>query len=244
VLLRDITYAESNGRRNAATLVTPKSPANGAGVLFLHWYGPPEPTSNRTQFIPDAVQLAQSGAVSLLIDTPWSDPDYMKDRKRTEDFTRSVALVKELRRAVDVLTAQPGVSASPVALVGHDFGAMYGTLMASADARIGAFVFMAGTRSFSDWFLFGPPRLEGAARQTFIDELAPLDPIRYVAKLTVPVLFQFASNDEYVSKATADALVAATPGKPEAVTYETGHELNDEATRDRIAWLKKRLQLK
>jgi hypothetical protein len=58
------------------------------------------------------------------------------------------------------------------------------------------------------------------------------------------MLYQFASKDEYVSKATADALVAATPGKPDAVTYETGHELNDEATRDRVAWLKNQLQFK
>ena len=244
VLLRDLTYAESKSRRNGATLVTPRSPAGGPGILFLHWYGPPEPTSNRSQFVPDAIQLAHSGATSLLLDTPWSDHAYMKKRKRSEDFARSVAVVKDFRRALDVLVAQPGVTASRVALVGHDFGAMYGALMASADARVKAFVFMAGTRSFSDWFLFGPPRLEGAARQAFIDELAPLDPIRFVAKLTMPVLFQFASKDEYVSKPTAEALVAATPGKPEAITYESGHELNDEATRDRIAWLKQQLQLK
>src|SRR5688572_8727244 len=80
VTLRDITYAELDGRGNDATVVTPKKGGAGPGILFLHWYGPPEPTSNRTQFIPDAIDLARAGAVSLLIDTPWSDPQYMKHR--------------------------------------------------------------------------------------------------------------------------------------------------------------------
>ena len=90
--------------------------------------------------------------------------------------------MKDLRRALDVLLAQPGIDRGRVAFVGHDFGAMYGVLAAAVDPRIKAFVFMAGTQSFSDWFLYGPPKLTGDARQKFIDELAPLDPIRYLPK--------------------------------------------------------------
>ncbi|MCA1650329.1 MAG: hypothetical protein LC753_08625, partial [Acidobacteria bacterium] len=166
VSLHEISYASASGTRNGATLVTPASPAERApGILFVHWYGPPAPTSNRTQFVPDAVALGARGAVSLLIDTPWSSPEYMRKRTRDRDFAQSVAQVKELRRALDVLLAQPGVDAARVAFVGHDFGAMYGTLAAANDPRISAFAFMAGTTAFSDWFLFGQPRLQGAARQ-------------------------------------------------------------------------------
>jgi pimeloyl-ACP methyl ester carboxylesterase len=246
VFLQDITYATLDGKRNGATLVTlagrNRLVAARPAVLFVHWYGPPEPTSNRSQFVPDAIELARAGIVSLLIDTPWSDPDYFPKRKRDEDYARSVAQVKDLRRALDVLLAQPGIDPARVAYVGHDFGAMYGVLAASVDRRIRLFVFMAGTRSFSDWFLLGEPRLEGAARQAFIDRLAPLDPIAALPKLSgIPLLFQFATDDRYVPTATAQALAAAAPGKPDVRTYKAEHELNEEATRERIGWLKEKL---
>ena len=248
-VLREISYATLDaGVRNNATIVESKAPAAPArtlrpAVLFAHWYGPPRPTSNRTQFIPDAVDLAGSGAVSLLIETPWSDPEYFKKRKREEDYARSVQQVKDLRRALDVLLAQPNVDPARVAYVGHDFGAMYGVLEAANDRRVRAFVFMAGAPSFSDWFLYGPA-MAPDARQKFIDQLAPLDPVRYIAKLQVPVLLQFATKDEHVAKPRADMIVAATRESKTVHLYETDHELNvPEAKRDRLAWIRKILKI-
>jgi fermentation-respiration switch protein FrsA (DUF1100 family) len=82
------------------------------------------------------------------------------------------------------------------------------------------------------------------ARQRFIDQLAPLDPIRYLAKLQVPVLLQFATKDEHVAKPRADMIVAATPDPKTVHWYETDHELNvPEATRDRLAWIRKVLKM-
>jgi dienelactone hydrolase len=241
-VLRDISYVMLDGAtRNAATIVEPKA-ASGRrpAVLFVHWYGPPRPTSNRTQFIPDAVDLAGSGVVSLLIDTPWSDPEYFKKRKREEDYARSVEQPKDLRRALDVLLAQPNLDPARVAYVGHDFGAMYGALAAANDKRVRAFVFMAGAPSFSDWFLYGPA-MPPDARQKFIDQLAPLDPTRYLAQLDVPVLLQFANADEHVAKARADLVIKSVRAPHDVLFYDAGHELNDQAMRDRIAWLKKQL---
>lgn len=244
VLLRDITYATLTGGRNAATLITPKEARPpGPAILFVHWYGPPAPTSNRTQFIPDGVALARRGATSLLIDTPWSLPEYFKNRKRAEDYPRSVQQVRDLLRALDVLTAQPGIDARRVAYVGHDFGAMYGTMAAAHDPRVTHFVFMAGTASFSDWFLYGQPKLEGEPRQRFVDELAPLDPVRWLPKLRGPLLLQFADKDEHVPAARRELLTAAAPKGAEVRVYSAGHELNDAATRDRLAWLQAQLKL-
>jgi dienelactone hydrolase len=245
VTLREISYAQLDGSRNAATFIARDDRSSvSPAILFVHWYGPPRPTSNRTQFIPDAIELAKSGTVSLLIDTPWSRFEYFRERTREGDYARSVQQVKDLRRALDVLFAEPNVDRSRVAYVGHDFGAMYGALAAAVDPRIRFFVFMAGTQSFSDWFLYGKPKLEGEAKQKVVDELAPLDPIRYLPRLKTPILLQFADNDEHVSKERAAALSAAAP-KPKTVrTYDSDHELNADATRERIAWLKEQLKLK
>ena len=245
-VLRDISYAMLEADvRNNATVVEPKEPGAGSrpAVLFVHWYGPPRPTSNRTQFIPEAVDLATSGVVSLLVDTPWSEPEFFKKRKREEDYMRSVQQVKDLRRALDVLLAQPNVDPARVAYVGHDFGAMYGVLAAANDKRIRAFVFMAGAPSFSDWFLYGPP-MAPDARQKFIDQLAPLDPVRYLAKLQVPVLLQFATKDEHVAKPRADMIIAATRDPKTVHWYEADHELNvADARRDRLAWIRRILRV-
>lgn len=242
VTLREINYAALDGSRNAATIVAQKGTgASHPGVLFVHWYGPPALTSNRTQFIPDAIELAKSGVVSLLIDTPWSKPEYFRERKREGDYARSVQEVKELRRALDVLLSNPSIDRERIAYVGHDFGAMYGALAAECDARTKAFVFMAGTQSFSDWFLYGP-KPPDEEKQKFIAEMAPLDPIKYLPRLKMPKLLQFADKDEHVSKERADALAAAAAEPKTVRVYSTGHELNAEATRDRIAWLKEQLK--
>ena len=243
-LLRDITYATLTKGTNAATLITPKTPAAAPApaILFVHWYGPPAPTSNRTQFIPDAVALARQGVTSLLIDTPWSVPTYFRSRTRAEDYTRSVQQVRDLRRALDVLAAQPGIDRTRLAFVGHDFGAMYGTLAAVVDPRVTHFVFMAGTASFSDWFLYGP-KLEGKEREQFIAELAPLDPVVWVPRLRGPLLMQFADNDEHVSTARREQLAAAAPKGADVRVYKAGHELSEEATRERLAWLRRALKI-
>ena len=244
-VLRDISYATSTGGRNAATLIGPAkaAAAPAPAVLFVHWYGPPAPTSNRTQFIPDAIALAALGVTSLLIDTPWSVPEYFKTRTRATDYAQSVQQVRDLRRALDVLLAQPRLDRSRVAFVGHDFGAMYGTLAATHDSRITHFVFMAGTSSFSDWFLYGPPKLEGEARETFVRELAPLDPIAWLPKLRGPLLLQFADQDQHVPAVRRERLIAAAPKGSDSRVYQAGHELNQAATRDRLDWLRGVLKL-
>jgi dienelactone hydrolase len=166
-------------------------------------------------------------------------PSIQKKRTREGDYARFVQQVKDLRRALDILLSLPEVDPQRIAFVGHDFGAMYGALAVASDTRVKAFVFMAGTQSFSDWFLYGKPKLESEERQKFVDQLAPLDPIRYLPKLKMPILLQFANDDEHVSRERADSLAAAANEPKTVRVYSAKHELNEEATKERIAWLKK-----
>ena len=244
VVLRDISFAGASGRRIEATVVGPAQPGRHPAVLFAHWYEEPALNSNRTEFLPDALRLARSGVVSLLVDTMWSDPKWFSTRKPADDFPISVAQVEDLRRALDLLASFDDVDANRMAFVGHDFGAMYGSLLAGVDRRVKALVFMAGTRSFADWFLLGR-KLDATAERAVREELAPLDPLGYVGKIApAPVLFQFATKDPYVSKDAADALVAAA-GEPKAVKfYDAGHGMSLEALEDRVPWLLQVLRVK
>jgi fermentation-respiration switch protein FrsA (DUF1100 family) len=99
---------------------------------------------------------------------------------------------------------------------------------------------MAGTSRFSEWYLLGSPKLEGAARSRL-----PLDPIAYVSRLSpAPVLLQFAQSDRYVPKERALELSAAAKEPKSIRWYDTGHGLNTAAQQDRMRWLAERLKLR
>jgi dienelactone hydrolase len=239
VEVRDITYANLTGGRTAAYLIVPARQRSHPGVLFVHWYEPPDPTSNRTQFVDEAVELARDGVISLLPATMWSDFDWFRNRKREEDLKNSLQQLRELRRAMDVLLAQPGVDAKRVAFVGHDFGAMFGAVMAGVDRRACAYALQAGTTSFTDWYLFGPPMKE-PERSAFIRELSILDPVQHIAKAPpAPVYLQFATRDIFVSHETADRFWQGAREPKQVTFYDAEHKMSDLARADRIAWLRK-----
>jgi fermentation-respiration switch protein FrsA (DUF1100 family) len=103
--------------------------------------------------------------------------------------------------------------------------------------------YMAGARSFGEWYLFTPKR-EGAERDAFIVKLAPLDPIAHLAKISPrPVLLQFGTKDPFVKNEAATAIVEAVQGPKTVKMYEFEHELTFQARLDRIAWLKEQFKL-
>lgn len=248
--VRQLTYVQLDGSRNAATLVTPAlSEAAGRverrpAILFLHWYGPPSPTSNRTQFLPEAVELAGDGVVSLLVDTPWTRERWFGQRDSGKDYEFTAQMAGDIRRALDVLLAQPRIDPARVAVVGHDFGAMWGALAVAADPRVTHFVYAAGTSSFTDWYLYAPKR-EGAEREAFVAKLAPLDPIAFLPKIAPrPVLLQFGTKDPHVKNEAAKAQADATREPKTVKIYDNAeHELTFQARLDRLSWLREQFRL-
>ncbi|MBE3140543.1 MAG: hypothetical protein IMZ53_08170 [Thermoplasmata archaeon] len=70
VEIHDVSYAVPNGGRVTAFLVRPAGKGPYAAILFGHWgYG------TKTEFLPEAIQYAKVGTVSLLIDFVWVRPE-------------------------------------------------------------------------------------------------------------------------------------------------------------------------
>ena len=231
------------GYRRVAELFRPETEGVYAAILYIHWYEPPSPSSNRSQFVEEAEELARAGAVCLLVETLWSDYDFFLKRTQAEDIQNSVEETVNLRRAMDFLLSQRDVAPARFALVGHDFGGMYGVLAGSLDRRPTHYVVMAATPRFPDWYLYSP-KLEGEARQTFIRQFSELDPIMHIPNLSpAPILFQFGTDDFHVPGERADEFIKAAKEPKEVKWYECGHGLNENATADRKIWLRDQLGL-
>lgn len=241
---RLFTYASPFGYRRIAELFRPESDAPCAAILYVHWYESESPHCNRRQFVDEAIVMAQRGAVCLLIETMWSDVDWFYKRTQAEDVENSIRQTIELRQAMDILLSQSGVDAQRFAYVGHDFGGMYGVLAGSIDARPRAYVLMASTPRFPDWYLYYP-RLQGEAREAFIAQMAEFDPIEHVGKLApAPIYFQFGHNDGHVPPERAQAFYEAAHEPKQIGWYDAGHELDDVARSDRVAWLSEQFNLR
>ena len=228
-----------------AEIIAPAGTPEGPGILFVHWLGDAK-TTNHTEFEPDALALAKRGATCVLIDAMWSTvstkgADWFDSVRSTDtDYAASIAQVVDLRRALDLLLAQPHVDATRIAYVGHDFGAMYGAVLAGIDSRPQYFVLMAGNSSFSQWYLLGKHPNDVAA---YIQQMSPLEPLPYLHRSTARAfMFQFAEHDRYVSAPSANAFVDAAPLPRAAFLYDAHHDLAiPDALADRLAWLGTRL---
>ena len=239
--VHDITFAPPGGTPVSAYLVVPtKARPPYAAVLFAHWLGP---GSSRAEFLGEAVGLARHGVVSLLTqgDFPWS-VDPVGGAQDTQEITSEVI---KLRRGLDLLTARTDVDPSRIAFVGHDYGAMAGSIASAVDGRVSAEVLMAPDATYFDWFNTYWLGLEGAEADAYDALLAPYDPIQYVGHAPAGgVLLQFSAHDQYIPAATRDSIVAATSGPRTALVYpHAGHHLNGAARRDRDAWLTEKLGL-
>jgi dienelactone hydrolase len=241
VAVHDLSFiaVPATQQRVNAYLVVPNGKGPFAGILWAHWLGEPA-TSNRTQYLDEAVALASKGIASLLVDAMWSDPDWYAKRDPDKDFQGSINQTIALRRAMDVLAQQPNVDTKRLGYVGHDFGGMYGTLMAGLDRRAQTYVFIAVAPSLLEWAFFAPqPR----SKIDYIRENAPLELSDFVHRIdNASVLFQFAKNDAYISRASTGVLFNAANAPKDRKFYDADHAMNKpEIAQDRDAWLLKEL---
>lgn len=129
---------------------------------------------------------------------------------------------------------------------GHSFGAHTGAVMAGVEKRVRAYVIMAGSPSLTEFLRTSTlpaivetrNTLTPAEQEHYFSTLAAVDPVNYIGHVAPSALFlQFSTQDSYPNEQSA-ARYAAAASSPKLVKfYDAGHALNDEARRDRAAWL-------
>jgi dienelactone hydrolase len=227
-----------------AYLVKPARPAARhtlAGALFLHWFEPPSSTQNRTEFLAEAIDLANKGAVAVLpqLTFPW-EGDPAGDATDRTKITSQLAAVTS---AYYALLAQSEVDPHRTAVIGHDYGAMFGSLLAQRVPLIRAAVFMAGDATWANWFdtywLGLPDDQKAAYRAVF----AGLDPVDNVSRLGSHLYFQWAGRDRFVTPEVRAAFSAANPQANVSLYDRADHFLTQPAKDDREAWVAGQLGL-
>jgi dienelactone hydrolase len=244
VTTTDLLFEAEGVEPTEAYLVTPEAgtPAAaqpGPGIIWFHWVEYGAPTSNRTEFLPEAQALAAQGVTSLLVQgtMPWlTQPESI-----AHDVPAVQADVRMLRSGLDLLAARPEVDPTRLASVGHDFGGMYSSVVFGADDRLQALVVMTPTARWPDWFYrywqISDPEADYDAA------MAPMDPVTWLPLAAPrPVLLQFAANDQYVTADVAAEISAAAGDTARTETYpDASHELDEAARADRDAFLAEEL---
>jgi dienelactone hydrolase len=244
VLVQELEIPVAGQAAVRAYLVRPAFPARPrslAGVLYLHWFEPPASTQDRGEFLAEATAVAARGAVAVLpqLTFPWlGDPvGDARDRAAVE------AQLAAVTQAYRVLLAQPGVDPRRTGVVGHDYGAMYGAILAQRTPTVRAAVLMAPDATWANWFdtywLGLPDEQKPAYRALF----SGLDPVDNVSRLGASVYLQFAGRDPFVSEATRTAFATANPAAKVSFYERSDHFLQQPAEDDRLAWLPGQLGL-
>jgi pimeloyl-ACP methyl ester carboxylesterase len=241
VVIKDLTVT-IHGTPVSLYVVAParhRAPAN-AGILFLHWFAPGTVGADRTEYLADAVALAKQGTVSFL---PQGTFPWMGDPIGTTADARAIRhQLAVFRELLDRLAKRSDVDPSRVAVVGHDYGAMYAALLARSDRHVRVAVLETPDATWENWFLKFWLGFEGEQAAEYAATFAGLEPVSAIHGLGDRVYLQFADDDFFIPEEVRNAFAASDPGAKISV-YAAEHELNTDATADRLAWLTTELSL-
>ena len=237
VTVHSLSYASPKGGRVPALVLEPEGDGPFAGLILQH--GMP---GHGSDMEPLGDELARLGAVVVLIDAPFArrpgDPVRFDERDRREQ----IQLIVDLRRAVDLLVERDDVDEDRMGYLGVSYGGAMGGLLAGVEHRIGAYVLRVGDGGLVEHFRSAdaggsPPPIPQARWQRWLASMTPIEPLRYVARATSPLLFQSGRQDEVVPPADARRYQAAAPDTKEVEWYDSNHFLPAEADCDAAAWL-------
>ncbi len=149
-----------------------------------------------------------------------------------------------LRRGIGLLTARPDVDPVRIGFVGHSFGALIGGVFVGVERRVKTAVLMAGTGRFADVAALNLPDLRGERLLRYRRTLAVIDPAAWVGRAApTALLFQSGLRDEVFTEEQSRKFFELAESPKSLKWYDAGHYLDEEARRDRIAWLAGQLSL-
>jgi dienelactone hydrolase len=244
VIVEDVTIRLPGDAPVHAYVVRPggRQPDHAAaGILFLHWFAPGTTGADRAEFLSEAVALAEAGTVSLLPQQtfPW-DANPVGDARDIATIKAEIAVDRNL---IGWLAGDHQVDPARIGIVGHDYGAMYGAVLADTDGRVRTAVAITPDATWGNWFVKYWLGYTGDRAADYQALFASLDPIGHVNRLGSHLFLQFADHDIFIDAATRQAFMAAAPHAA-VVVYPADHSVMVQTAKDqRDSWLAWQLRL-
>lgn len=258
VRLIELNYAGAGGDRVPAYLLIPPGGGPFPAIIWGHWLKKGSPLANKDEFLEEAVVLARSGVVSLLIDAPQARNDWVEAKggpleAAKQQSEASTHQVTDLRRGIDLLYGRADVDRKRIAYVGHSWDAHVGAILAGVEIRISAYVLMAsGYADEEETFASKDPQTIAHIKEVgednireYFREYAWDDPVYFLGHTDRESIFlQFASGDPITKEMAQKYLDRFSAKDKKMEFYDAGHALNAAARLDRDRWLQKHLAIK
>ena len=264
VRLIELNYAGASGDRVPAYLLIPSGSGPFPAIIWGHWLMKGSPLANKDEFLEEALVLARSGVVSLLIDAPQVRHEWAPEKggpleQARQQSDAAAHQVIDLRRAIDLLYLRQDVDRKRIAYVGHSWDAHVGAILAGVETRICCYVLMAsGYSDQEEAFASKDPQRIAQIKEVGEDNVREYfrtyafdDPVYFVGHTDRESIFlQFASGDADSSglpayKAQAQKYLDRFSSKDKKMEfYDAPHALNSAARLDRDRWLQKHLGVK
>lgn len=257
-LVIDLTYSgEGPADHVPAYLIMPHGGGSYPAIIWGHWLKKGSSLASRDEFLQEALVLARSGVVSLLIDAPQVRPDFVPETdpmasiRQSSEMTRRQVI--DVRRGVDLLLTRRNVDRNRIAYVGHSWDAHVGAVLAAVEKRISVFVLMAsGYSDEASTFASKDPAVQARVKEIGADRLREYfreyawdDPVNFVGHTDgKAILLQFADQDA-ISREQAQKYLDSFSAKDRRMEfYSAPHALNNAALLDRDRWLEQHLKFK
>lgn len=239
----DLRYTSPKGGTVTGLLAVPKGAGPFAGIIVQH--GMPQTADDMRA---DIDRFASAGAVVVAINAPWNRRGGSPLMFTPQDSVEQVQIIVELQRAVDLLIARDDVDPTRLGYFGYSYGAAMGALLAGVERRLVTYILTGGDGGLVS-HVTGP---DDAGRQPapeaqfkrWLAAMEPIEPIRFVGRAApASILFQSGTLDVLVPPADARDLHNAASNPKEVRWYETGHDMNQQAVEDRVAWFVSKLRM-
>jgi dienelactone hydrolase len=192
------------------------------------------------------------GVMVLALDYPY------KGKKSKLGVWEFISKVPDIRRAllntvpatmlaVDYLLGRDDVDPARIVFVGGSVGAMYGPVVGAADERIAAVALLFGAGDLQRVFrvnIDAAPSLAAAGAWIVSLFISPLEPLKYVGRISPRPLFMLSGTGDARMPIDASRLLHEAAGEPKTIRWiDTGHvdirdaEFHAKVKGELVAWL-------
>ncbi len=237
---QDISFAGPRGERVLAYLLVPPRRGRHPAIIYAHGAG-----GDRGELVPQALAMAQRGAVALTLEMPYSASRGGRLTSGIEgvrkQVDRDVLGVQEIRRGVDLLRSLQYVNGKRIAYVGWSAGARLGAITSGVDHRIHSFDLLAGGAvPVSVYASLAPANI----RDEVVRLVTKTDAYYFVRRAHPSALFFQNGREDQVVSLRALRELAHDGSKPKDFRwYQSGHVPSARAWSDSRDWLSGRLGL-